>query len=127
MPPAVRCTGGPFAVAETLIGFAWVVHVVSMAPGDHSPVSWRPINVLHLTDVHSFVAGNRHERVDADYADLLSFLTHMHEQANRRGVDLFVVNTGDIVDVRLRSYDVVVMKRLMSDVRRALECQMQRE
>ena len=62
------------------------------------PIEWREINLLHLTDVHSFVAGNRHEGVDADYGDLTSFVRHMHDQADARGVDVFVLNTGDLVD-----------------------------
>jgi 2',3'-cyclic-nucleotide 2'-phosphodiesterase (5'-nucleotidase family) len=61
-------------------------------------VEWRDINILHLTDVHSFVAGNRHEGVDADYGDLVSFISHMRDRARERGVELFVVNTGDLVD-----------------------------
>lgn len=62
------------------------------------PIEWRAVNILHLTDVHSFIAGNRHESIDSDYGDLLSFIGHMHDLAGARGVDLFVVNTGDIVD-----------------------------
>lgn len=62
------------------------------------PIEWKAVNLLHLTDVHSFIAGNRHEGIDSDYGDLLSFIGHMHDLADERGVDLFVVNTGDIVD-----------------------------
>ena len=62
------------------------------------PIEWHDINILHLTDVHSFVAGNRHEGVDADYGDLVSFINHMRDRARERGVELFVVNTGDLVD-----------------------------
>ena len=62
------------------------------------PIQWKAVNLLHLTDVHSFIAGNRHEGIDSDYGDLLSFIGHMHDLADERGVDLFVVNTGDIVD-----------------------------
>ena len=61
-------------------------------------IEWRRINLLHLTDVHSFIAGNRHEGVDADYGDLVSFVQHLHALADARGVDLFVLNTGDLVD-----------------------------
>ncbi len=61
-------------------------------------VEWRDINILHLTDVHSFIAGNRHEGVDADYGDLVSFISHMQDRASERGVELFVINTGDLVD-----------------------------
>jgi 2',3'-cyclic-nucleotide 2'-phosphodiesterase (5'-nucleotidase family) len=67
-------------------------------PSRRRAVEWKKINILHLTDVHSFIAGNRHEGIDTDYGDLVSFVHHMHQRAAERGVDLFVVNTGDIVD-----------------------------
>ena len=37
-------------------------------------------------------------KVDADYGDLVSFISHMRDRARERGVELFVVNTGDLVD-----------------------------
>lgn len=62
------------------------------------PIEWKAINFLQLTDVHSFIVGNRHEGIDSDHGDLRSFISHMRDLANERGIDLFVVNIGDIVD-----------------------------
>jgi len=57
------------------------------------------INVLVLTDVHSWVAGNPHlPNNDADYGDVLSFYEHLLEICNKQGKDLFFVMNGDFMD-----------------------------
>ena len=81
-----------------------------------APLSWKDINIVHITDVHSYVSGHRHGEnsastgwdapfhpvdtavQDADYADLLSFIEHLKETARGLGKDLWFVNTGDVVD-----------------------------
>lgn len=81
-----------------------------------APLRLGDINIIHVTDVHSYISGHRHNesRVstgygvswyeidtapqDADYADLLSFVEHMKSQAQAQGKDLWVVNSGDVVD-----------------------------
>eukprot|EP00538_Stauroneis_constricta_P011188 CAMPEP_0119554560 /NCGR_PEP_ID=MMETSP1352-20130426/7021_1 /TAXON_ID=265584 /ORGANISM="Stauroneis constricta, Strain CCMP1120" /LENGTH=626 /DNA_ID=CAMNT_0007601173 /DNA_START=28 /DNA_END=1908 /DNA_ORIENTATION=+ len=61
---------------------------------------WGDINVLVLTDVHSWIAGHgRHEsNMDADYGDILSFYQKLKEYANFREKDLFFVMNGDFMD-----------------------------
>ena len=56
------------------------------------------INVVVLTDVHSWVAGHgNHELVDnADYGDVLSFYERLQRQAPDK--DFFLVNDGDFMD-----------------------------
>ena len=79
-------------------------------------LNWKDINIVHITDVHSYVSGHRHGEAtvssgwgdswglvpsavqDADYADLLSFIEHMKDTARSLGKDLWIVNTGDVVD-----------------------------
>jgi len=58
------------------------------------------INVVAVTDVHSWVAGHsRHEPfLDADYGDVLSFYQELEEAANKVGKDVFFVMNGDMVD-----------------------------
>jgi len=58
------------------------------------------INVVAVTDVHSWVAGHsRHEpSLDADYGDVLSFYQELEEAANKVGKDVFFVMNGDMVD-----------------------------
>jgi 2',3'-cyclic-nucleotide 2'-phosphodiesterase (5'-nucleotidase family) len=81
-----------------------------------APLRLGDISIIHVTDVHSYISGHRHgeSRVstgygepwhgvdtapqDADYADLLAFVEHMKSQAAAEGKDLWVVNSGDVVD-----------------------------
>ena len=54
------------------------------------------INIISVTDVHSFVGGHKHE-VDrnADYGDLLSFYQHVKQYCDEQGSDVFFFNVGD--------------------------------
>jgi 2',3'-cyclic-nucleotide 2'-phosphodiesterase (5'-nucleotidase family) len=57
------------------------------------------INVLVLTDTHSWVAGHgRQEEYDADYGDVLSFYERLKAYSNDEGKDLWFVMNGDFVD-----------------------------
>ncbi len=58
------------------------------------------INVMVLTDVHSWVAGHLpHEpKNDADYGDVLSFYEHLRDKCHEEGKDLFFVMNGDFID-----------------------------
>ena len=77
---------------------------------------WGDINIVSITDVHSYISGHRHGDAtvnagwepgygiiptapqDADYADLLAFIEHMKASAAAQGRDLFVFNSGDVLD-----------------------------
>lgn len=81
-----------------------------------APLRLGDISIIHVTDVHSYVSGHRHGESsvstgygdswhavdtavqDADYADLLAFVERMKNQAAAQGKDLWVVNSGDVVD-----------------------------
>jgi 2',3'-cyclic-nucleotide 2'-phosphodiesterase (5'-nucleotidase family) len=57
---------------------------------------WNDINLLVVTDVHSWIAGHgRHpsEHLNADYGDVLSFYQHLRDEH-----DLFFVMNGDFMD-----------------------------
>jgi 2',3'-cyclic-nucleotide 2'-phosphodiesterase (5'-nucleotidase family) len=57
------------------------------------------VNIVHLTDVHSWLSGHMHEPDDeADYPDVLAFFQHLKGMAHAQGKDLFMFNSGDIVD-----------------------------
>ena len=58
------------------------------------------INVVVVTDDHSWVAGHgRHEpALDADYGDVLSFYQGLRKAADRVGKDVFFVMNGDFMD-----------------------------
>jgi 2',3'-cyclic-nucleotide 2'-phosphodiesterase (5'-nucleotidase family) len=70
---------------------------------------WNDINIVAVTDVHSWVAGhaphphwsndNPAQTPDnADYGHVLSFYRHLQQQAAEQNVDLFFVMNGDFMD-----------------------------
>ncbi|GKZ73009.1 hypothetical protein AnigIFM60653_005151 [Aspergillus niger] len=76
-----------------------------MQPDSHNtthwptrPLPWGELNIIHTTDTHGWLEGHANEvNYGADWGDLISFVTHMRDKADRLGVDLLVVDTGDIV------------------------------
>lgn len=60
----------------------------------------RDINILVLTDVHSWVMGQgRHDAtLNANYGHILSFYEKLKVLCNSKGADLFFLNNGDVVD-----------------------------
>lgn len=55
------------------------------------------INVIILTDVHSWVAGHGRQEpeLDADFGAILSFYQRLKEHCDEAGMDLFFVSNGD--------------------------------
>jgi len=71
------------------------------------PLLLQDINIVVVTDVHSWVAGHgRHEpKYDADYGDVLSFYQHLQRQvtassssSSGKSRDVYFVMNGDFVD-----------------------------
>ncbi|EEB07495.1 phosphoprotein phosphatase [Schizosaccharomyces japonicus yFS275] len=63
------------------------------------PLELGQLNILHTTDIHGWLAGHRNDpRYDADFGDFLSFVKHVREIAEQQGVDLLLVDTGDLHD-----------------------------
>ena len=58
------------------------------------------INVLVLTDVHSWVGGHGHlePHLDADYGDVVSFYEHLQHYCQATAKTLFFVVNGDWID-----------------------------
>eukprot|EP00980_Cylindrotheca_fusiformis_P005754 scaffold1194_cov127-Cylindrotheca_fusiformis.AAC.31 len=58
------------------------------------------INVVVLTDVHSWVAGHGRQEpnLNADYGDVLSFYERLKEHCQEHDRDLWFVSNGDFVD-----------------------------
>lgn len=75
-------------------------------PGAVSPVAapmrelqWGQINFLHTTDTHGWHGGHLQEsQYSADWGDYISFAHHLRKQADEKGVDLLLVDTGDRVE-----------------------------
>jgi len=58
------------------------------------------INVVVLTDVHSWLAGHgrQEEKLNADYGDVLSFYENLKTFCDENDQDLWFVSNGDFVD-----------------------------
>ncbi|KFY13517.1 hypothetical protein V492_03214, partial [Pseudogymnoascus sp. VKM F-4246] len=60
---------------------------------------WGQLNFLATTDTHGWLGGHLQEsQYSADWGDYISFTEHMRAEADKQGVDLLVVDTGDRVD-----------------------------
>jgi 2',3'-cyclic-nucleotide 2'-phosphodiesterase (5'-nucleotidase family) len=64
-----------------------------------APLEWGQINFLHTTDTHGWLEGHiKEQNYGADWGDFVSFTRHMKQKANKLGVDLLLVDTGDLHD-----------------------------
>ena len=62
-------------------------------------LTMQDINILVVTDVHSWVGGHPHnDTLDVDYGHVLSFYERLQEISLRQEKDLFFVMNGDFVD-----------------------------
>ena len=61
---------------------------------------WGDINLLVVTDDHSWVGGHGRKEplLDADYGDVLSFYQNLKAHCDAKGQDLFLVMNGDWID-----------------------------
>ncbi|KAM4055274.1 hypothetical protein HRG_006070 [Hirsutella rhossiliensis] len=83
-----------------------VRHVKRMQPGapdaaygPKAPLEWGQINFLHTTDTHGWLEGHLKEKnYGADWGDFVTFARRMKQTAGKMGVDLLLVDTGDLHD-----------------------------
>ncbi|CAJ2508062.1 Uu.00g092480.m01.CDS01 [Anthostomella pinea] len=83
-----------------------VRHVKRMQPGainaTYGPsraLEWGQLNFLHTTDTHGWLEGHLKEaNYGADWGDFVTFSTHFKQQAGNMGVDILLVDTGDLHD-----------------------------
>lgn len=62
-------------------------------------LEWGQLNFLHTTDTHGWLEGHLTEtNYGADWGDVVSFTAHMRAKAKALGVDLLLVDTGDLHD-----------------------------
>lgn len=67
------------------------------------PITWGQINIVHTTDIHGWYQGHLaasqpEPNYSGDWGDFASFVAHLRRNAKARGVDLLVVDTGDLQD-----------------------------
>lgn len=83
-----------------------VRNVKRMQPGvpnatvlPRGPLAWGQLNFLHTTDTHGWLEGHLKEaNYGADWGDFVTFSRHMQHKAGNLGVDLLIVDTGDLHD-----------------------------
>lgn len=62
-------------------------------------LAWGELNVIHTTDTHGWLEGHILEKnYGADWGDFVSFSKAMKNKADRYGVDLLIIDTGDLHD-----------------------------
>ncbi|KAF2715459.1 Metallo-dependent phosphatase [Pleomassaria siparia CBS 279.74] len=67
--------------------------------GPKAPLEWGQINFLQTTDTHGWLEGHiKEQNYGADWGDYLSFTKHMKQKAKKLGVDLLLIDTGDLHD-----------------------------
>lgn len=85
---------------------AHIRHVRRMQPdargatvSPKAPLEWGQLNFLHTTDTHGWLEGHvKEENYGADWGDFVSFSRHMKHRAGNLGVDLLLIDTGDLHD-----------------------------
>ncbi|KAI9792382.1 MAG: hypothetical protein M1835_007887 [Candelina submexicana] len=64
-----------------------------------APLEWGQLNFLHTTDTHGWLEGHiKEQNYGADWGDFVTFSRHMKHMAGNYGVDLLLVDTGDLHD-----------------------------
>ncbi|KAF8306030.1 hypothetical protein DL93DRAFT_2065823 [Clavulina sp. PMI_390] len=68
-----------------------------------TPLVWGDVNFIHTTDSHGWLIGHTkatypEPNYSGDFGDFSSFVTHMKLQALERGVDLLLIDSGDLHD-----------------------------
>ncbi|KAG9245647.1 Metallo-dependent phosphatase-like protein [Calycina marina] len=67
--------------------------------GPSAELEWGQLNFLHTTDTHGWLEGHiKEQSYGADWGDFVSFSKHMKHKAGNLGVDLLMIDTGDLHD-----------------------------
>ncbi|KAF5375572.1 hypothetical protein D9615_009216 [Tricholomella constricta] len=82
-------------------------HIHRRAPAIITPPSrqldWGDINIIHTTDTHGWLLGHQktsspEPNYSGTFGDFSSFVSHMKDIADKKGVDLLLVDSGDLHD-----------------------------
>jgi 2',3'-cyclic-nucleotide 2'-phosphodiesterase (5'-nucleotidase family) len=91
----MRLYCSPTVLSRTALFLLLLRSVLALAAPDPD-LPFGDINVLVVTDVHSFIGGHKHEPDrNADYGDVVSFYEQLKAYCNSQGSDLFFVMNGD--------------------------------
>ncbi|KAF2454181.1 Metallo-dependent phosphatase-like protein [Lineolata rhizophorae] len=93
------CDGAEEEVAMTRMVRRMQPDAQNATTGPKGPLEWGQINFLQTTDTHGWLEGHlKEQNYGADWGDFVSFVKHMRQKACDLGVDLLVVDTGDLHD-----------------------------
>ena len=68
-------------------------------PQQIKDLHWGQVNIISTTDTHGWLAGHLlDENYSADYGDFADFVRKMKSKADALGVDLLLVDSGDLHD-----------------------------
>ena len=74
-------------------------NALTTLPQQIKDIHWGQLNILSTTDTHGWLAGHLlDENYSADYGDFADFVRKMKAKADRLGVDLLLVDSGDLHD-----------------------------
>ncbi|KAK8124697.1 uncharacterized protein PG998_000456 [Apiospora kogelbergensis] len=101
--PGTLACGGCYGPASHVEHVRHVKRIQPGAPnatyGPTKALEWGQVNFLHTTDTHGWLEGHLKEgNYGADWGDVVSFTNHLKHQAGNMGVDLLLVDTGDLHD-----------------------------
>ncbi|KAF8885967.1 Metallo-dependent phosphatase-like protein [Infundibulicybe gibba] len=90
------------------IGYYFESYIKKSCPPHESspptrPLEWGDINIIHTTDSHGWLLGHQkpsfpEPNYSGDLGDFSSFVSHMKEIAEKRDVDLLLIDSGDLHD-----------------------------
>ncbi|KND92269.1 Uncharacterized protein PB2B2.06c, partial [Tolypocladium ophioglossoides CBS 100239] len=67
--------------------------------GPKGPLEWGQVNFLHTTDTHGWLEGHlKEQNYGADWGDFVTFTRRMRQTAGNMGVDMLLIDTGDLHD-----------------------------
>ncbi|KAK2593756.1 hypothetical protein QQS21_008517 [Conoideocrella luteorostrata] len=67
--------------------------------GPKGPLEWGQVNFMHTTDTHGWLEGHlKEQNYGADWGDFVTFSRRMKQTAGNMGVDLLLIDTGDLHD-----------------------------
>ncbi|KAH9023270.1 Metallo-dependent phosphatase-like protein [Lactarius hengduanensis] len=71
--------------------------------GPSRPLVWGDVNIIHTTDSHGWLLGHQkpsfpEPNSSGDFGDFASFVAHMKKIADKKDVDLLLVDSGDLHD-----------------------------
>jgi 2',3'-cyclic-nucleotide 2'-phosphodiesterase (5'-nucleotidase family) len=65
--------------------------------GPKRPLEWGQVNFVHTTDTHGWLEGHlKEQNYGADWGDFVSFTKQLKQRASALGVDLLLIDTGDL-------------------------------